>query len=928
MEYIKDIDSIVDDLENQILELIDMRGKNESLTLVKDKINNILVLMNKLSLYPHTQKYYYNFTSDKLNIKGDIIGRDKIVININDYSSKKEEQISIKSYLQFIKNISNQLDLSGIGNYFTDPSKSPIKLSDVNIILDIQDKIAHGIDQFGNEYRLSLLSLSGTNIRIIGEWEIIPMKLLEFIDQNKKTALVGELGSGRTTTINQVFFLISNSLLNKSFDNPDLIWLPNIRYNLPLPININLLNFTQSSQFGSTARNLLGFISDNLSPFGDVYKPILLAIRSGNAIFAFENLDIIDEKASIHVIKAIKDLCLIFPDNYYLISCRRIDFNKFNNELHFMKADIVPLSKIQIDDYIHNWHQAARSREWKIAIDSEQKLSKAIHSSELFTIARNPSILAQIVILYNSLLRLPENILDIYSDLVKLLLIKWENPLSNERSLSAALNIPNLNFKIIESAVYELAFKSFCDLEFKNIPKLLVLDSLQKHLGGNWGHAQIICEYIESKNGVIIKQEGDYFTFLTPRIHEYLVSKYFSFQNNLSEVITDLVLTAPMKWKNVLLLTVRLVGTERGISIINSLCYEKYSKTYLDACKTNKNWLEVILLACRALCEVDYFEIKARPERLNIYNNITSWLDIIVMDDDTYTIDHRAEAAHIISKLNYEQIGITTYRPLFTKILSSQLFINSFSSNEDQEIKYEIKYDYWISIYPITQAQYSYFIDENSEYHLPEGNEDYNWSNITRKPNSNLLNHPIVLVSWYDCINYCKWLNNKLKDEIEIPEGYEVRLPTVPEWEMAFKGGVVLNNNEINSNPRRLFPWGNEESNSYANVSNQSTSVVGTTFVGLFKKGCSPYGVYDMLGNAMEWTNTSWGGFDSENSGFPDFYDANDGRENTNTKGLRILKGGSWLFLENLAKCSCRLNPDFKFADVGMRIVIGPKLIQ
>ena len=97
-------------------------------------------------------------------------------------------------------------------------------------------------------------------------------------------------------------------------------------------------------------------------------------------------------------------------------------------------------------------------------------------------------------------------------------------------------------------------------------------------------------------------------------------------------------------------------------------------------------------------------------------------------------------------------------------------------------------------------------------------------------------NHPVVLVSLDDAIAYARWRSDE--------EGRRYRLPTESEWEKAARG-----------TDGRYFPWGNRWRPELANA---EYHIGGTTEVGSYRTGVSPYGCFDMAGNVFEWTSSEF----------------------------------------------------------------------
>ncbi|MEE1802523.1 SUMF1/EgtB/PvdO family nonheme iron enzyme [Streptomyces sp. JV176] len=144
--------------------------------------------------------------------------------------------------------------------------------------------------------------------------------------------------------------------------------------------------------------------------------------------------------------------------------------------------------------------------------------------------------------------------------------------------------------------------------------------------------------------------------------------------------------------------------------------------------------------------------------------------------------------------------------------------------------------DYWISTYPVTNAEYRHFLADTRHTARPTtwylGAYPYDRAN-----------HPVAGVRPEDADAYAAWLSERT--------GHPWRLPGEAEWEYAAKGPLGF-----------AFPWGDRFDADAANT--RETGVHTTTPVGAFPAGRSPFGVSDMGGNVEEFVADDyrpyWGG--------------------------------------------------------------------
>ncbi len=213
-----------------------------------------------------------------------------------------------------------------------------------------------------------------------------------------------------------------------------------------------------------------------------------------------------------------------------------------------------------------------------------------------------------------------------------------------------------------------------------------------------------------------------------------------------------------------------------------------------------------------------------------------------------------------------------------------------------------------IAAYTVTNAQFRPFVDgdgyKTREYWTEAG---WAWKEKEKRVKPaywedarwNIDNHPVVGVSWYEAVAWCRWLTQRLRAVHELADDREIRLPTEAEWEWAARGPDGLR-----------FPWGNDWQEGICN--NKDANIGHTSAVGLFPAGASRWLaertgklVCDLSGNVWEWCATKW----RESYGDP-------ADESLEGDANRIVRGGGYGSEAKNVRCVCRFRyvPDWSWS--------------
>lgn len=456
------------------------------------------------------------------------------------------------------------------------------------------------------------------------------------------------------------------------------------------------------------------------------------------------------------------------------------------------------------------------------------------------------------------------------------------------------------------------------------------------HRNQSWDWARSLVELMRQRTGLLVERELGVFAFPHRTFQEYLAGVHLALSTNFVSKAVERAKGGAF-WREVILLAVGYKVHSQGeydlpVALVNALCPKG----------RQRHW-RLIRLAGDALLEIGPIRVERQPSGRETLQRVRQRLTALV-EQGQLNARGRAETGDVLGELGDPRFEPDLFylpcryrgkpEPLagFVEIPPGSFVMGE--GHERQDLR--IDYPYWIPRYPVTVAQFGAFIAaggyETQRWWTTTGwswrqggwdsqvEEDWLKDWLKSRPielrgrpmwwDDQRLhpNRPVMGVSWFEAVAYCRWLDDALrhlgKASLLRNEGYNLRLPSEAEWEKAARGGDA-----------RRYPWGDEDWD--AERANIFESEIGdTTPVGMYPRGRTPLGLHDLSGNVWEWTLSLY-------RGYP--YHPEDGRNELEAEGSRVLRGGSWLDSQWLARGAyrLRLHPDLFNYVCGFRVVLS-----
>jgi|SRR5579862_2146700 len=201
---------------------------------------------------------------------------------------------------------------------------------------------------------------------------------------------------------------------------------------------------------------------------------------------------------------------------------------------------------------------------------------------------------------------------------------------------------------------------------------------------------------------------------------------------------------------------------------------------------------------------------------------------------------------------------------------------SSSSGNPDEQPQHRVRVDaFWMQAHEVTWDEYRLFMFSAQA-------KDESVDAVSRPTRPYVEMSFGMGINGYPAISMTQHAANKYAEWLSARTGEFYRLPTEAEWEYACRAGTSTAY-FFGDDPARLgdYAWYSENA--------------GRKYQKVATKKPNPWGLYDMLGNAMEWTLDQYAPYAAGEAANP--------RVESKTPYPHSVRGGSWK--DNAAACGC-----------------------
>lgn len=708
------------------------------------------------------------------------------------------------------------------------------------------------------------------------------------------------------------------------------------------------------------------------------------------------------ERRREQIKEAISDFVKTYDRCRFLVTSRPYAYQDRSWRLpDFETVTIAPFDDGQIRQFIRRWYAQVAER-GKVSRENAEGRAElleqvAIGNPRLHELAERPLLLTLIASLHAWRQgSLPDQRAQLYEQATDLLLNRWEQRRAVrgsdgqfrvvQQSLVEYLKLgPAGSEHPLRTALNKLAFeahsrqperKGTADIPSKDLSHALM--QLATDHGRSEINAAQLLRFLRDRTGIIVARSEDVFSFPHRSFQEYLAASFLVENEHPEHIefpdnVARLVRKDSDRWREVALLAAAkstFGGSQNDLWALVDELTSQSGETERPATEVDAAWSARI--AAEALIESVSFPAALAPRKEAIAARLKSSL-VSVLRSDLPALERARPGANLAQLGDPREHLLDPLATEFCYIPPGPFYMGAPDEDTDAYDDErpaglyrflgvdgkESPLGYWMSRYPVTHAQFAAFVQAGgysdggywhaavaqsrrwrseagfkSEYDVEPRRQPIDYPFSAAKANA-----PVVSVSWYEAAAYASWLDEQLRNQRLIPDGYRVQLPNEPEWEKASRGGEEMLESPVvgsarrlqegplvlraNPLPRRTFPWG-EEPPDGGRTNGADAGIGDVSAAGCFPDGASPYGCEDMSGNVWEWMRS----LGAEAYPYPSQPEKRGKREDLTLEGPRVMRGGSFINDRQDLRCAYRFMYDwvYRYRGYGFRLVVSPFL--
>lgn len=696
------------------------------------------------------------------------------------------------------------------------------------------------------------------------------------------------------------------------------------------------------------------------------------------AFVVFDGLDEVPETARPALFSAIESFVGLLEGgrSRFLVTARPYAYADPKWRLEgFEILALAPFTAEQAERFVSRWYQAVRagfgwSREG--AESRAEKLRRALAERPyLGDLATRPLLLTLMATVHSGEGQLPEGRADLYERSVKLLLDRWQRAREveiagrrvSEPSIAEVLGVGEAKLRaVLERLALEAHERQRGESAGQGEPASISREKLLRALEPLMGDVapQKLINYLRDRAGLLVERRaGEEYAFPHRSFQEFLAASGLLQLPGPEAELRRRLDEDPRWWREAALLglgKMKLGGLGQAVGALNTLLPAEPQKGDLRD-ETRLRTAVVVGLAAEELGLTaigdDVYKV--------IVDRVKAWF-LKIVERGLLPPKERLEAGDLLGRLGDERKGVGVRvtrqgRKLpdvdWVEIPAGPFTMGSKDDDEqawdDEKPQHVVELDrFWIGRYPVTNAQFAPFIEDGgydrrelwteagwewrqgaevdvspypedlreqaTEWFAGRPKEKRGRPFFWDHPRLSAHSRPVVGITWFEALAYARWLT-EVAAEIGMPAGAAgavAGLPSEAQWERAARG-----------TDGKIWPWRGKANPGTCNTSEGELSEPST--VGMFPCGKSPEGLYDCSGNVWEWTSTIWSRSDFMKTDHRYPYRSDDGREEIESKDLRVTRGGSYYNDLRYARCAARSRgvPGFFSDGCGFRVVLS-----